>query len=76
MLYIAREEDAERGETEAMLCMLGCLAAAEDADTAVRMTGEVVGGARFGEEWSNIREIKATRLQAFARGCGTGTHVL
>ena len=32
-----------------MLCMLGRLAAVEDrgADTAVRVIGEVVGGARF-----------------------------
>jgi hypothetical protein len=35
-------EDAERGETEAMPCMLGRLAAAEDADTAVRVFGEEV----------------------------------
>jgi hypothetical protein len=48
MLYITREEDAERGETEAMLCMLGHLAAAKGAETAVRMIGEVVGRARFG----------------------------
>jgi hypothetical protein len=31
-----------------MLCMLGRLAAAEDADTVVMTIGEVVGGARFG----------------------------
>ena len=50
ILYIACEEDAERGETEAMLCMLGHVAAEEGADTAVRMIGEVVAsvGARFG----------------------------
>jgi hypothetical protein len=39
MLYIAREEDVERGVTGAML---GRLAAAEDADTAVRVIGEEV----------------------------------
>jgi hypothetical protein len=48
ILYIAREEDAEKREREAMLCMLGHVAAAEDADTAVEMIGELVGGARFG----------------------------
>jgi hypothetical protein len=63
MLYIAREEDAERGETEAMLCMLGRLAAAEDADTTVRTIGEAVGRARFGEEWSRNREIRARGLR-------------
>jgi hypothetical protein len=42
MLYIAREEDVERGVTGAMLCMLGRLAAAEDADTVVRVIGEEV----------------------------------
>jgi hypothetical protein len=42
MLYIAREEDAERGKTETMLCMLGHLAEAEDADTVVRVIGEEV----------------------------------
>jgi hypothetical protein len=61
-----------------MLCMLERLAAAKDTDTAVRMIGKTVGGARFGEEWIRNREIRATRLQAssFARGCGTNTHVL
>jgi hypothetical protein len=32
----------ERGETGAMLCMLGRLAAAEDADTAASVIGEKV----------------------------------
>jgi hypothetical protein len=41
MLYIAREEDGERWETEAMLWVLGRLVAAEDADTAVRVFGEL-----------------------------------
>jgi hypothetical protein len=40
-LYTAREEDAER-ETEAMLCMLGRLAVAEDPDIAVRVIREDV----------------------------------
>jgi hypothetical protein len=48
----AREEDAESGETEAALCMLGRVAVAEDADATVRKIGEIVGEVRFGEEWS------------------------
>jgi hypothetical protein len=39
----ARKEDAERGETEAALAMLGRLAAAEDANTTVKAIGDVAG---------------------------------
>jgi hypothetical protein len=42
MLYIAREEAVERGETGAMLYRLGHLVGAKDADTAVRVIGEEV----------------------------------
>jgi hypothetical protein len=55
MAYGAGEEDAERGDTEAALCMLGGLATVGDADTAVRTIGEVVSGSRFGEEWRRDR---------------------
>jgi hypothetical protein len=43
----AREEDAERGEAEAALAMLGRLAATEYADTTVRVIGEVAGQRRM-----------------------------
>ena len=38
------EEDAERGEAEAALAMLGRLSTAEDADASVRVVGEVTVG--------------------------------
>jgi hypothetical protein len=40
------------------------VAAAEDEDPSVRTIGEVVGGARFGDEQSRNREIRAKRLPA------------
>lgn len=42
-----RDEDAERGEAEAALAVLGRLAATEDADATVGIVGEVAGGEKY-----------------------------
>jgi hypothetical protein len=60
ILYIARE-DAERGEMEAMLCMLGRLAAAVDADTAVRTQDDWRGG-----WWGEICRNGVGKASSFA----------
>jgi hypothetical protein len=55
--YIAGEEDAERGEKEAALCLFRCLAAAE------RTIGEGDGGERVGGMDRDVRGFKfCTRL--------------
>jgi hypothetical protein len=45
----AREKNAEGGEAEAALTLLGGLTPAEDADTTMRVFGKVAGG------WGNVR---------------------